>query len=677
VIRTVRNLFCLIAIATIAACSAPANAFAVHGGNAAAVLCAQGTGDPNDGCVASPSGGQFQDVSFFTSARQTGQSAYATRPAWNVAGVDYPVGLSTPLASHAQSSTINSTNHPGCSSNLFGYANMVECDPVVTTVVGSISSGSTAFTISSGTTTGIAAGQILAMYCNGCNHPAIVSGSGNNWILDQAPKKNGVNVAYSGASIEVDIPIDIEGFDFADGFLYIPNGNTTLKFINNALHRSAVSCQLLGGNGLTAINSADLDAESNQIYLDPSCSHHPNLYGTTIDPGLQTQSTAVGSVTAGVFTPTSVAGTMSISQYISFPGQVNTHQIISFGNTDKTCTGTACLTETMNLAIGPCPFGCSVDTALGVSGGTAFSTGPAQTASGTVFGGGFDVKLRYNVEIGLTDLVATSGSGNVDEKFDYVLESPAAPEHNDGIQQIPSPCLTSCSSANATTLASFTQSYSTYWQDKYTAPGYTTAMQAQFSTSNTANKPSPNGYQITYALLQSDHNTLVSNTMQNSGTLVSNGGVTAGINVSSMIQTQGQGSNYNQFTASFSDNGGGTSTMHVTAVAVGTLANGQQAQICAYPGCPIPMVMTQITTQGADTSTWSVPVDLTLGSGLVYSALYTGIATVVNWTTNYGDAHGFSHCLLQDPSTIIGTLNISGNVNMSDGSTMTQSVCVH
>lgn len=54
-------------------------------------LCPQGTALP-DGCPAAPVGGSFQNISFFTTARQSGQSSYAARPAWNVAGVDYPVG---------------------------------------------------------------------------------------------------------------------------------------------------------------------------------------------------------------------------------------------------------------------------------------------------------------------------------------------------------------------------------------------------------------------------------------------------------------------------------------------------------------------------------------------------------------------------------------------------------
>ena len=56
------------------------------------VACAYGSAFA-DGCPGSPVGGNVQHADFFTSrAKQSGQS-YVTRPPWNVAGVDYPVGI--------------------------------------------------------------------------------------------------------------------------------------------------------------------------------------------------------------------------------------------------------------------------------------------------------------------------------------------------------------------------------------------------------------------------------------------------------------------------------------------------------------------------------------------------------------------------------------------------------
>lgn len=75
-----------------------------HGGvaNSGFGLCPQGTftnsGGISDGCPTAPAGTPnnitlFQHSDFFSGyAAQSGQ-AYTTRPGWNVAGVDYPVGI--------------------------------------------------------------------------------------------------------------------------------------------------------------------------------------------------------------------------------------------------------------------------------------------------------------------------------------------------------------------------------------------------------------------------------------------------------------------------------------------------------------------------------------------------------------------------------------------------------
>jgi len=58
------------------------------------IICPQGSANP-DGCAASPRTATVQHANFFSGyANQSGQS-YATRPPWNVAGVDYPVGVYT------------------------------------------------------------------------------------------------------------------------------------------------------------------------------------------------------------------------------------------------------------------------------------------------------------------------------------------------------------------------------------------------------------------------------------------------------------------------------------------------------------------------------------------------------------------------------------------------------
>lgn len=66
----------------------------VHGGGCPYGSALQdGCGTNSVNSFTAPIGGNFRRAAFFTYAPQSGQSAYATRPAWNVAGVDYAVGI--------------------------------------------------------------------------------------------------------------------------------------------------------------------------------------------------------------------------------------------------------------------------------------------------------------------------------------------------------------------------------------------------------------------------------------------------------------------------------------------------------------------------------------------------------------------------------------------------------
>src|ERR1035437_6550905 len=46
-----------------------------------------------DGSLTAPVGGSFQRTNFFTSYALQNMQSYVTRPPWQVAGVDYPVGI--------------------------------------------------------------------------------------------------------------------------------------------------------------------------------------------------------------------------------------------------------------------------------------------------------------------------------------------------------------------------------------------------------------------------------------------------------------------------------------------------------------------------------------------------------------------------------------------------------
>lgn len=74
------------------ACSAQAAGWLPIVSAAPSGACPQGSSYA-DGCPGAPTNGVIQHATFFTSyARQSGQSAYTTRPPWNVAGVEYGVG---------------------------------------------------------------------------------------------------------------------------------------------------------------------------------------------------------------------------------------------------------------------------------------------------------------------------------------------------------------------------------------------------------------------------------------------------------------------------------------------------------------------------------------------------------------------------------------------------------
>ncbi len=76
-------------IFAIAVCAGQSQAGINHG---APTLCPKGS-SYSDGCPGAPVGGNFQVSNFFTSYAAQSSQTYATRPPWNVAGVDYPVGI--------------------------------------------------------------------------------------------------------------------------------------------------------------------------------------------------------------------------------------------------------------------------------------------------------------------------------------------------------------------------------------------------------------------------------------------------------------------------------------------------------------------------------------------------------------------------------------------------------
>lgn len=89
--------------------------------------CLMGNAYP-DGCPGAPAGaysttpgtgaGLYRNTAFFIYARQSGQSAYAVRPPWNVAGVDYSVGIPSNVALRDPTTSLP----PNCTLNPTGSA---------------------------------------------------------------------------------------------------------------------------------------------------------------------------------------------------------------------------------------------------------------------------------------------------------------------------------------------------------------------------------------------------------------------------------------------------------------------------------------------------------------------------------------------------------------------------
>jgi hypothetical protein len=70
---------------------------AMHGGPLPATGCAARPGFA-DGCAGANANGSVQFTNFFTSRALQSSQTYVTRPPWNVAGVDYPVGVPTNIS---------------------------------------------------------------------------------------------------------------------------------------------------------------------------------------------------------------------------------------------------------------------------------------------------------------------------------------------------------------------------------------------------------------------------------------------------------------------------------------------------------------------------------------------------------------------------------------------------
>ena len=118
----------LLLIAALLALASCATARPIHGGGNVVVpgtTCPYDSGGYADGCDAAPTDGAFQNPTFSTYARQSGQAWAVAHPqGWNVAGVDYPVGYSVSQAPGGALVAPQSGSYAGAASGSnFPYTN--------------------------------------------------------------------------------------------------------------------------------------------------------------------------------------------------------------------------------------------------------------------------------------------------------------------------------------------------------------------------------------------------------------------------------------------------------------------------------------------------------------------------------------------------------------------------
>ena len=662
-------IFCFLCVAAID----PSVAQPIHGGIANGSIpaaCPQGSALP-DGCASAPAGAVFVNASFFTTAPASGQGPYATRAPWNVAGVDYNIGPTIAIGSAANPNTINSTNHPTCSWTLEAGGNgWINCNPNIVTVTGNVSG--TAFTVTAGTTTNIKTdgSQVISFACPGCSHPHITGGSAPNYTLDAGPTQNGSPVTYTGASIEVDVPVDIEGYNIADDFLWVESSNAPVTLKNNYLHWGNVNCRdpsgLSNGTGMVRIDSSDLTETSDYYYFDTSCSFYANLYKATADPGLTTQATFTGSIASGVMSISANSGHIQQWQYINYSGQVNAYQILSLSS-GTACDGSACNSITANIGLGPCgafaTSACATDGTLTVGSGT-MTTGPVESTLSADIAGGLNISSQYNVTTTGANHVTNSGYGNIDDDYSYAQLGAKWNTHYGNMEIEPLPPV-------STTRDHFIHQYGLIWTPAYGPYGTGTANAAIFTTNGGANTAS-GGVQVTTTTVTIDHIVLVSN---KSGNGTSGGvtpfplaGSTAQTTVNSLAQTLNQIG-----TASATGTGSiTTTTLTISACSVCTFGVGQWIQTSTG--------QVQITALGTGTGgigTYTISPGATASSGTINSYPFPGIIGTLTFDHIYGDAHGANSCWSGDFGTRITTTNDTNGVNLITGSAMTNASCSH
>lgn len=516
-------------------------------GGGAVVSCPQGNAYA-DGCAGAPVGLMSQS-NFWTYARQSGQSAYATRPPWNVAGVDFPVGQTT-----ADNALLDPVTNPpaGCTYN----------------------------------------SSIPWLSC------------GNNATVAHY-RMNGVGVSAGPG----------------------------LTLTDNHFTLNAANCRSLNGTGLVT-SSGGITATSNTIDFDPSCQINADLYKQSGDPGLVTQSSGSASLSGTTLTYTAVnSGTVRIGQYIDCPG----------------CTEPAQITAGSGLSW-------TVSVSQPTIGPVTVTTGPVKSRQSTWISSGAPLVLRYNYNIGYADLAIDGGTDTLEAKYNYSEMHGQFGQHVNFVQIQPQ---------IGGTISSITQSFNTLlWSPDSWRSGTTTI--GQFTTSGAANNPTPPGGEVITTLHESNNNTMITNRPAMPGQL--SGNVTA-----AMLRYLSQSST-GQLVNFTGTQSGTTLTVSAISSGAGSLAPG--LYLTCASGCSLPIqIVSQLTGSTGDVGTYQVSQSLSLPSSQAWATTLQGEIGTVNWQNNYMDITAADGVYGPGTNVPVGSLNISGNVNILSGNACTQVSC--
>lgn len=315
----------------------------------------------------------------------------------------------------------------------------------------------------------------------------------------------------------------------------------------------------------------------------------------------------------------------------------------------QSCTGSACDNGVWQMQLPLTGIGPETMT----TGPIAASTGAVSVQNAACVN--YKTRFVYAVQIGT--IMSSKSNCPIDQQSTYFemldgqlgyIGGGGVPHNNDIIEQ-PGIGVTS-------TISSFIKKYDVDWYSKWIYKGSVTSLGSFFTNFGSSN------YQTTWTTGEISENMLISNATLNNSIDDGTQETTAGGYLSRVVG-QGFGSVNATITSyAVSNNGDGTGTLHVAANS-GTILAGDYmftCTNCAVVGAGGPaQITTQITTQGADISTWTVN-HYRAFSGSITTGTYPGTILTMTFDKNFLDWSGSPNAgLLMDLNVVNPTLNYS------------------